>query len=69
MIWTNTKFTGHYPVGTAAAVSAQSSEEAASFLNAALRKQGLKGDAKWEDMEPFFPGAGNEVRILCNGDY
>ena len=64
-IYTCNKFTGFYPVGSAAVVEATSPEEAAEKLNAALVAHGLEGDAKAEDMILFING----VRILCDGEY
>lgn len=63
--YTNTNFTGHYPVGTAAVVHARSQKEAAERLNAELVKVGLPGDAKPQDMNIFRIG----VRILLDGQY
>ena len=66
-IWTNDKFEGHYPVGTAAVVVADNKDNAAKYLSSALRARGLK-DAKPEDMYemPFMDGA---VAVLCDGNY
>ena len=66
-LWTNTKFTGHCPVGTAAVVVAPTARQATDYLNLFLAEEGLE-DAAPEDMEevPFTDG---EVRILRNGSY
>jgi hypothetical protein len=76
MVYTNNQFTGHYPVGTAAVVRAPNRTKAAEALNTQLRKQGLPGDAKPEDMKRFLMHAPHtyarkdiEVRILGDGDY
>lgn len=66
-IYTNTSFTGHWPVGTAAVVRAETAEEAAEILNAELRRNGLRGDATAGEMDPMPPGKG--VVILNDGDY
>lgn len=66
-LWTNRKFTGHYPVGTAAIVVASDASSAADYLNLFLAEQGLP-DTKPEDFEEMQHREG-EVRILCNGDY
>lgn len=66
--YTNNKFTGHYPVGTAAIVRASSPEEAALFLNGTLKQAGLDGDAKAEDMVEW-PAKREVVRILVDGNY
>lgn len=66
--YTCNKFTGHYPVGSAAVVRADSPESAVEILNATLRDAGLPGDAKMEDLVPF-PAKGEMVRILVDGNY
>ncbi len=68
-IYTNTTFTGHYPVGTAAIVRASDRTEAALKLNIVLQEHGLKGDALPEDMIPFLGTQDQQVRILNNGNY
>lgn len=71
-IFTCSKFTGHWPVGTAAAVAARDATCAAALLNEKLKEEGLPGDATAAMMEEFaIPTYENqtEVRILCNGDY
>ena len=65
MIWTNTKFEGHWPVGTAAIVEADRREEAAYLLSRELAEQGLPQSVDVADMIPFTGG----VQILCDGDY
>jgi len=67
-IYTNNKFTGHYPTGTAAVVCANSAQDAAEFLNIELREQGLIGDAEAKDMVRITDAA-ESVRILCDGNY
>lgn len=64
-IYTCNNFTGHYPVGVAAVVSAESPKDAAQKLNKKLVEIGLEGDAKAEDMEIF----NEDVVILCDGNY
>lgn len=66
-IWTNNRFEGHYPVGTAAVVIAEDAESAAEYLTPLLVEQGLPA-AIASDMEqmPFIDG---QVSILANGDY
>lgn len=71
-IYTCNKFTGVWPVGTAAVVAAQNEGAAAEALNEALKADGLPGDATPSMMEEFaIPVWTNQqnVRILCNGDY
>lgn len=68
MIYINNKFTGFWPIGTSAVVSANSSEEAACFLNNTLEATGLEKTAKPEDMIEFHDIIGN-VKILNDGAY
>jgi len=69
-VYTHTKFTGHYPVGTSAVVWAESPTEALYALNESLVLAGLEGDAKFEDLKLFMKPVGlAEVRILCDGNY
>lgn len=65
-IWTCKRFTGYWPVGTAAVVHAEDEVTAAEILNQELRLQKLPGDAKAEDMIEFSK---DKVRILCDGNY
>ncbi len=67
--YTCTDFKGHYPVGTAAVVTAGSPEEAAQLLNAELKLRGLPGDAKPENMLRFPAQKGEKCRILLDGNY
>ena len=66
-IWTNNKFKGYWPVGTAAVVIADSPEQAADYLNVFLAEKNLP-DCKPDQFEemPFIDG---EVRILNDGEY
>ena len=66
--YTNTRFSGHYPVGAAAIVRAPSPELAAEALNNVLKTQGLDGDARAEEMEAW-PKPTEFVRILVDGNY
>ena len=68
MIYTNNKFTGHWPVGTAAIVVAPDSEQAARLLERKLDEIGLAQDVKADDMEEFKLHDGM-VKILLDGDY
>lgn len=67
-VWTNTKFSGHWPVGVAAVVIAVNEEEAAVILNSRLKEGGLKGDAEASDMRRLLMANGN-CAILCDGNY
>lgn len=66
-VFTNNRFQGHWPVGTAAVVCAETKEEAAEYLNIALKKEGL-GPVDVADMSEFHVFDG-EVRVLCDGNY
>lgn len=66
-IYTNNEFKGHWPVGTAAVVWAETPEQAADLLNWDLRAVGLEGDALPSEMKIFTPS--ENVRILCDGNY
>lgn len=66
-LWTNNKFTGHYPVGTAAVVVADTAQEAADFLNLFLAEAGIEQcEAEQFEEMPFADG---QVRILNDGNY
>lgn len=66
--FTSNKFQGHYPVGTAAVVWADSPKEAAQLLSDHLGEDDLLAQAVLpEDMLPFHPE--NQVRILADGNY
>ena len=68
--WTCKTFKGHWPVGSAAVVYAETQDAAAELLNDVLKEHGLSGDAKPEDMQAFpSDGRCQEVRVLCDGNY
>lgn len=67
-IYTNTNFCGHWPVGTAAVVTAESPERAAELLEAELAKNGLPQKVKPTDMWRHESDQ-ETVQILCDGDY
>lgn len=52
-VYTNTKFKGHFPVGTAAVAVAATAQEAANLLNAQLEAQGLAATATADQFEAF----------------
>lgn len=66
-IWTNKSFAGHYPVGTAAVVVAETAQEAKEHLDLFLSYLGLGPCevSQFQEM-PFVAG---EVRILNDGNY
>ncbi len=66
--WTINSFTGHYPVGTAAIVTAETVTIAISILKDELSSCGLTQEIKPEQLIPMVTSSRN-VRILCDGDY
>lgn len=67
-IYTNNRFTGFYPVGTAAVVVAKTQKSAARMLNRHLLKIGLPGDTDIVDMKLLSTNK-SKVVILCDGEY
>lgn len=67
-VWTNKKFSGHYPVGTAAVVVADTVEQAAEVLNDALETYGLSRTATPDQFE-HLPTNRQTAMILCDGNY
>ena len=67
-VWTNNEFTGHWPVGTAAVVVADTAQQAAELLAAELAKEGLT-DPVTEDQFKQLKTDSPLVRVLHNGDY
>lgn len=65
-VWTCDDFTGHYPVGTAAVVVAQSEADARLLLIDACRARGLV----IEDftVKPLDSSVARAV-VLCDGNY
>lgn len=66
-LWTNNKFEGHWPVGTAAVVVAENAQDAVDYLNFFLCEAGLP-PATTEQMEEM-PLVEGQVNILSDGDY
>jgi len=66
--WTINNFEGHYPVGVAAVVTADSVEMAIKMLEDALSERGLTQEIKPEQLVPMVTTS-RKVRILCDGDY
>ena len=67
-VWTCTKFLGHWPVGVAAAVVAETAERAAHLLNVELN---IRGPEQYRPMtaDDMVPMQSDEsVRILCDGN-
>lgn len=67
-VWTNNKFKGRHPVGSAAVVVAENKTEAVRILNVVLVDQlGLSptSEDEFEELPTKFP----LVRVLVDGDY
>lgn len=67
-VFTNTTFTGHWPVGAAAVVIADTRGEAAVWLEEELRKQGLEQSVHSKDMIELKTNK-HAVKILTDGNY
>jgi hypothetical protein len=65
-VYAITGFAGHWPVGTAAVVLAESREEAAGLLADALERQGLSQKI---DSADFIELSTKQALVLCDGDY
>lgn len=70
-VFTNNTFHGHFPVGSAAVVTACDAEDAALLLTAYLAGIGLiqKDALKADDMIELKHSLTPQIRVLCNGDY
>jgi hypothetical protein len=67
-VWTNNKFTGFYPVGTAAVVVADTAEQAAGLLNAELERLGLMVLSEPHQFA-LLPTTQPMACVLYDGDY
>lgn len=67
-VFTNTHFRGHYPVGTAAVVVAETVEHAAELLEKQLKAIGLPQHVLVEHMNELDTSSAS-VRVLRDGDY
>lgn len=67
-VFTCISFAGHWPVGTAAVVTARTADEAAALLNAALKQRGLLDDVKADALTPVNTTV-PQATILLDGDY
>lgn len=65
MIYVNTNFKGHWPVGTVAVVIADSQEKAAEILSKKLSEAGLEQGVPLKDMR-LLEG---DCEILADGNY
>lgn len=64
-VWTSHDFTGHYNVGTALVVCAETIEEATLFADKELREHGLVFDGELVELKLDAP----KCRVLNDGDY
>jgi len=64
-VWTCNTFWGHWPVGTAAVVIAETEADARALLDAEIRRGGLRGLRADDVLVPLSSGA----RVLRDGDY
>lgn len=67
-VYTHTKFSGHYPIGTAAVVVAENKRQAAKLLSTELAKRGLPQEIDLRHLERLFTTK-NCVVVLRDGDY
>ena len=67
-VWTNTEFTGHYPVGTAAVCVANTAEEAAAMLNDDLASRGLLRTATASQFVKLATNVPQAI-VLLDGNY
>jgi len=67
-VWINASFEGHYPIGVAAVVVAESPERASILLNEELVKEGLKPTATADQFSLVIPSE-EAALIICNGNY
>lgn len=67
-VYTHTGFTGHWPVPTAAVVVANSREEAAQLLSAALQDRGLAQEIDKANFDQVEVGASAAI-VLSDGEY
>ena len=65
-LFTCTDHKGHYPVGVASIVLAETEPEAYQMLRDALNDAGLDGDAEFTLTEVYFD---KQVIILHDGNY
>lgn len=66
-VYTCNSFRGHWPVGSAAVVIAESEEEAAKMLEERLSEIGLKQDV--DESQMIQASTEKQVIILCDGEY
>lgn len=67
-VWTTTRFSGLWPVGTSAVVVAETKEQAAQLLSAELEFIGLPQEVSPDDLTRLDTKTPN-VLILNDGNY
>ena len=67
-VFTNNKFEGFWPVGSAAVIIAEDKESAARLLSNQLSDIGLNADIGIDNMIEINT-EDEQVIILCDGDY
>ena len=67
-VFTNTDFSGHWPVGTSAAVVAETRDDAAKMLEQMLQVVGLPQKISAESMQAIDTSKPS-VTILQDGNY
>ena len=66
--FTCNSFTGHYPVGSAAVIVAETRLKAVNSLNKELKSIGLKGDVTEDQLEEVDTTK-RHITILSDGNY
>lgn len=66
--WTSNTLQGHWPVGTAAVVTAEDIDEAIQLLSSGLKERGLEQTITPEQLV-LMPTRRKHVRVLCDGNY
>ncbi len=67
-VYTCTTFEGHYPVGSAAVIVAESEEQARELLDAELKRHGLKHSTPDDALE-LLDTSRSQAIVLNDGDY
>ena len=65
-LWMCTDFRGHWPVGTAAVILAETQDDAELKLRARLATLGLPQDGECLTVAPL---PDDDVVVLCDGNY
>ena len=67
-VWTSNEFGGHWPVGTAAVVVAETVESACEILMEKLGAIGLGQTVRPDQLQEITTETAHAV-VLCDGDY